>query len=633
MGQREDRAALALNILKIGCLAAALLIVAPAAVLSYPVRLAQADSDNAAFKGRVERDVAMADQLMLKGRYADASDLYRQAAKRNPKNVPVLLGLGMALAKQFKLDGAEEQFDKVLALDPHNSMARSGKATVLINRLQSSSATILRNKDGILKQAEEECKRALEADPSLADAHLTLGLVYKDQGRMDEAVSELQAALKLDPKFSEALVAMGMIKITKNDLDSASEDFKEAIALNTANSTAHYGLGRIYLKQGHVDEAIRELNTSLYQFPNSAPVREALGAAYELQGNTVAAVREYQESIRIKPENPLAYVRLAQIRQKRGDIEHSIAELRSGLEVMPDNPELNLWVAEQSMRVGKYDDAIKAYGTVLSLDPPSVQAAKGLARAYTIKARQAATSAFVSSNEFEKAERLIAEALQLAPDDYELRLAQAKINLLAGKAVDLKAIGVPKTDGERVAYGEALLAQNRFSEAADQMKTVIDSSADPFAVLAVADLALMIKDLDSAEAGYKKALGSQGCEDRARRGLSNVAASRESARQLLTMANDLAARKQYRSSVDKYRSAIFADPKYGAARLGLARALEKVGKSSEQNLQDSAREYRAYLSLETGLSSKQKDKIHKRIKDLDDHASKLAHKDQKRAQK
>src|SRR4029434_4034487 len=122
---------------------------------------------------------------------------------RNPKNVPVLLGLGMALAKQFKLDGAEEQFYKVLPRDANNSMARSGKATVLINRLQSSSATILRNKEGILKQAEEECKKALAADPSLSDAHLTLGLVYKDEGRIDEAVTELQAALKLDPKFSE----------------------------------------------------------------------------------------------------------------------------------------------------------------------------------------------------------------------------------------------------------------------------------------------------------------------------------------------------------------------------------------------------------------------------------------------
>jgi tetratricopeptide (TPR) repeat protein len=417
------------------------------------------------------------------------------------------------------------------------------------------------------------------------------------------------------------------------ELEKALENFKQVIALNPGNSTAHYGLGRVYLKQGQLDEAIRELNTSLYQYPNSAPAREALGAAYELQGNTVAAIKEYQESIRIKPENPLAYVRIAQIRQNRGDLEHSIAELRSGLELMPDNPELHLWVANQSLQLGKIDDAVREYGTVLSLDKGSKEAARGLARAYTRQAQKQAAAALVMSNEFEKAERMVEQALMLYPDDLELHLAQAKLKILAGKPVNLDSLAAPRTDGERVAYAELLLAQNRFKEANEQMNTVISSATESKQLVSIADLALTIRDLDSAEAAYKKALSLPGTEERARRGLAAVASARRLAEQDVRAGDDLAWQKQYGSAVDKYRAAIYENPRLAVARLGLAKVLEKLGASSERDLRSALKQYRAYLDLEPALPAKQRAKLTKRMGELDQRVSKLAHKARQRAQK
>lgn len=593
----------------------------------------QRTSGNTTLKGRIERDVAMADQLMLKGRYSDAADLYRQALKRNPKNVSVLIGLGLSLTRQFKLDGAEEQFDKALSIDANSALAHSGKATILLSRLQSSSATILRNKESILKQAEEECRKALSIDSGLADAHLALGLVLKDQGLLDEAARELSEALKLDPKSSEALVSLGMVKMAQGALAEAKEYFQQSLALNPSSSAARYGLGRVYLKQGLVDEAIKQLTTSLYQYPNSAPVHEALGAAYELQGNNLAAVREYQESIRIKPENPLAYVRIAQIRQNRGDLEHSIAELRSGLELMPDNPDLHLWVANQSMQLGKVEAAIMEYGTVLSLEPGHKEAAQGLARAYTLKAQRQAATAFLLSGQFEKASAMIDQALQLYPDDLALRLAAAKIRILAGLPVNLRTIGAPKSEAERLAYAEALMAQGNFQEAFQQMNKVITSLTEEKQLLAVADLALMIKDLDSAEKAYAKAQTSASAEERARRGLSAAAANRKRAGEQVHLADDLFSRRQYGSAVDRYRAAIVENPRAAAARLGLARALEKMSALSERDLRESAKQYRAYLALASDLTAKQRLKLGRRLELLEARATRLAQKDRDRAQK
>jgi tetratricopeptide (TPR) repeat protein len=596
---------------------------------STPATAAQpllAAKEKKLIKGKIERDVMMADELMLKGKYADAADLYRQAINRNAKNVPAIVGLGMALGKQFKLDGAEEQFDKALALQPGNAMAHAGKAMVMLNRLQSSSATIIKQRDNMLKAAESESRQALSIDPGMPEAAYILGQVLKEQGRLDDASNAFRDAIRNDPQYSDAYAGLGMTKLQQGSLAEAAENFKRAIQINSGNSTAHFGLGKTYLKQGLVDDAIKELNTALYQYPNSAPTRLALGEAYETQGNTVAAIKEYQESIRIKPENPEAYLHIADIREARGDLEFSIAELRSGLELMPNNPDLHLRIADESLRLEKLDDALKEYKSTLDLVPGHAGALKGMTRVYYLKAQKEATGAFTVSNEFEEADRMIDQAIKLNPNDMELRLAQAKLRSLSGKPVDLSSIGTPRNDGERLAYAEALLAQNKFKDASDQINTVIANATDAKQTFAVADLLLMIKALDEADSAYKKAQTFPGGEERAKRGLALVAKARESARQDLTLAADLAKRKQLASAVDKYHSSIFGNPRVADTRLGLAQTLEKITPANPRDLREAIVQYKAYIALEPNLPMKEQEKLQKKMTSLEEKAYKLEQK-------
>ncbi len=578
-------------------------------------------------KAKIERDVMMADELMLKAKYADAAELYRQAINRNTKNVPAIAGLGMALGKQFKLDGAMEQFDKALELDPRNAMAHSGKAMCLLNRLQSSSLTVQKNRESILKQAESEAKDALSTDPTMPEAHFNLGMVYKEQGRQDEAANEFKEATVNDPQYSEAFGQLGLIKLNQNSLSEAADNFKKAVTINSGNSTAHYGMGQVNLQQGRIDEAIKELNTSLYQYPNSAPVHQALGEAYAAQGNTVAAVKELQESIRIKPENAAPYLKIADIRANRGDLELSISELRSGLEIMPDNAVLHMTIADQSLKLEKLDDALKEYQAVLSTAPQNSDAAKGLTRCYYLKAQKEATGAFSMSNEWEKADQQLQQAIKMNPNDLELRLAEAKLRALSGQTVDLAQIGTPKTDGERIAYAEALLAQNKYKEASDQMTGVLSTATDTKQILAVGDLALMIKDLNTAEAAYKKGAMAPGGADRAKRGLDQVVKAKEVARQDLTMADDLARKKQLASAVDKYHAAIYGNPVVADAHMGLAQTLEKMSPLNSSELHESITQYKAFISLSPNLPPKELEKLNKRIAKLEEKAYKLEQKE------
>lgn len=427
---------------------ASVLVLGGAAAAQAPIPLQGSPPtparDKDVLTGTVRANLIPPDQLLAQGKYADAEEMYRQVLMNDPQNLAATVGLGMALAKQFKLDGADDMFDRVLQSDLNNGFAHAGKATVALNRLQSSSGSVRAQRDSILKYAEDESRRSVSLAPANAECHYTLGSVLREQGRVDEAASEFRNATSLDPKHSNAWAGLGRIRLEQGAVAEASDNFRKSIDLNSGNSTAHYGLGMAYLKQNMVDEGIKELNTSLYQFPNSAPVRMALGEAYQRQGNEAAALKEYQLSILIKPEAPEPYLRIGEIRESRGDLELALAELRSGLAQMPHNLDLRMRIADNLLKLEKADDAIKNYKTILSMNPNSPPAVKGLSQALYIKAQKAAAGALLASNDYESALKSLDDAMKLNPDDMELRLAQAKLMSLAGTKLDLSKVGEPK---------------------------------------------------------------------------------------------------------------------------------------------------------------------------------------------
>lgn len=579
--------------------------------------------------GRIQHSIMPAEKLLAQGKYSEAEDSFRDMLVNNPTDINATAGLGVALAKQFKLDAADEMFERVLRQDPSNGIAYAGKATILLNRLQSSSGTIRDNRDSYLKQAEEYAQRAVSLAPASGEAHYTLGQVYKEQGRDNQATSELRTAVSLDPQHSNAYNALGHIKLAQNSLVEAQENFTRAIDLNSGNSSAHFGLGSTFLKENRVDEAIKELNTSLYQFPNSWPVRMALGEAYQKQGNEVAALKEYQQSILIKPENAQPYLHMADIRENRGDLELAIADLRNGLTQMPYNIDLRQRIADINLKLEKADDAVKGYRTILSMSPNDNRAVKGLTQALYIKAQKAAVGALLASNDYEAALKTLDEAIKMNPDDMELRLSQAKLMSLSGTKPDLSKIGTPQSDGERVAAAEALMAQGNFQQSSAYLEDVINRLSDPKQSFAVGDVALMIKDLDNAQAAYQKAQSLSGSPDRVQRGLQEIARLRKSALEDVKVADELAKKNQWDGAVDRYRHAVSVNPKLADARVGLARSLEKSKKPSSTVLAEAAAQYENYLVLKTDLPAKETEKMREQIAKLKEKSAQMSQKEQK----
>jgi tetratricopeptide (TPR) repeat protein len=279
------------------------------------------------------------------------------------------------------------------------------------------------------------------------------------------------------------------------------------------------------------------------------------------------------------------------------------------------------------LQLERPDQAIEGYRTILQMSANDNNAIKGLSQALFLKAQKATVGAMLQSNDYDTANKALSEAVKLNPNDMELRLAKAKLDSLSGAVVDPTKIVAPTTDGDRVAYAQALMSAGSFKAANDQLTLVLNNQTDPKQILALGDLAVMIKSLDCAEAAYKKAQTLNASSDRVQRGLKHIVQLRQTAADSLKIANELAKKKQWDGAIAKYREVLSNNPVLPDARFGLAEALEDGPKDSVATLSESAQQYQVYLTLANDLTSKDREKLTDLIEKLNDKVAKLKQKE------
>jgi len=194
-----------------------------------------------------------------------------------PDSVQMHEILAQALASHDDFQGAIAQYRKALEIDPQFPEAHFeiGQLT-----LAASSAESAR------KQAEQELKLALAADPKNADCDYLLGEIEWLRSNPPEALKHYNEALTLRPAFVDAHIAAGRALAAMGQPDQAIRHFEEAIRLDPESEVAHYRLSEGYRKLGRVQDAEHELATfrklrdshaavrALYQQVQERPVRE-----------------------------------------------------------------------------------------------------------------------------------------------------------------------------------------------------------------------------------------------------------------------------------------------------------------------------------------------------------------------
>jgi tetratricopeptide (TPR) repeat protein len=119
---------------------------------------------------------------------------------------------------------------------------------------------------GYLEKARQALAAAIAADPSRCEAHLRLGRVAWRLGRPAEARTALAGALSSRPTRGEAFLAhlfLGRVEEDAGRLDEAARSYGAALALEVNSQSARLALSHLRLRQGDAATARAEAERAL----------------------------------------------------------------------------------------------------------------------------------------------------------------------------------------------------------------------------------------------------------------------------------------------------------------------------------------------------------------------------------
>ncbi len=121
-------------------------------------------------------------------------------------------------------------------------------------------------------KAEEQFKKVLAVNPKNAPVLNYYGYMLGDLGiRLDEAEALVQQALKEDPFNGAYLDSLGWIYFKENKLGASESTLRKAVERERHDATIHAHLGDLYAKMGRGDLAAAEWEKSLVEWRRSLP--------------------------------------------------------------------------------------------------------------------------------------------------------------------------------------------------------------------------------------------------------------------------------------------------------------------------------------------------------------------------
>lgn len=117
--------------------------------------------------------------------------------------------------------------------------------------------------------ADAAYRRAVELDPSLANAFTNLGNLMFKRGRLTEAEQFYARALAIDPEQPEALYNLGFLLYDRGEVVQAVSSFERALGSDPSFADAHFNLAMAYQDLGKPQQARPHWETYLALDPNS----------------------------------------------------------------------------------------------------------------------------------------------------------------------------------------------------------------------------------------------------------------------------------------------------------------------------------------------------------------------------
>ena len=213
---------------------------------------------------------------------------------------------GRYCLNKFELDKALAYYEQAIKQDPDYALAYASIAEVYT--LLSMGFDILPNKDAMPK-ARDAAQKALELDPNLAEAYVSLGLVALSYDWDRKATKKyFQKAIELNPNSMSAHQWIEFYwTYMMADLDEATAHLERALELDPLNFLLKVRLGFMSIFKGDYDHALDQFKVLLDFEPNFGLLYLSFATAYALKGDYDEALAYGEKMLEVGPP-VVAYV-------------------------------------------------------------------------------------------------------------------------------------------------------------------------------------------------------------------------------------------------------------------------------------------------------------------------------------
>ena len=181
---------------------------APAYFIKGFAHLEQDDTAKAitAMQKATQNDAEYYDAFIMLGKIFDnkkdpiAGNYLKTAVRIRPESVEAHYNYGLWLPEHGLFDEAFSQYNALLTIDPHNKAAWYNIGYINLVYFENYNKAI------------EYFTRAIESDPTYAEAYFNRGLSYEQLNQFDNARSDYNKALSLKHNYENALKALERIE-------------------------------------------------------------------------------------------------------------------------------------------------------------------------------------------------------------------------------------------------------------------------------------------------------------------------------------------------------------------------------------------------------------------------------------
>ena len=214
-----------------------------------------------------------------------AEALLTEVQQKDPQIYVIPFLLGESALRRQNWDGAAEQLQRCLALNPNFDNAMTGLARALA-------------KLGRVDEAKSWLSKALQSNPQNYRAWYQSGLL--DVGSDPAAAqSAYKKAIAIQPNFSAGQRELGMLLFQQKNFASAAPHLEKAIDLGLEDARLHNFLGICYNRTNRTPKAVREFQRAIALDPKLAEAHLNLAYAHQLLHHQKAAHDEYAAACKL----------------------------------------------------------------------------------------------------------------------------------------------------------------------------------------------------------------------------------------------------------------------------------------------------------------------------------------------